>query len=116
MTLKTEMVSDARNTFLNSGEFAETISYTPKGGSAKSIKAIVERSRLDSSSQDSGRIVGRQAEIWIANHATDGVASITKGEDLVSMPVHNEGGANVDWRVIDVMHKDEGVWQLLLQR
>ncbi|MCK5601376.1 hypothetical protein KAR91_05900 [Candidatus Pacearchaeota archaeon] len=40
MTLKTQMTSDLE-TFFNSDEFAETISYTPKSGDAVDITAIV---------------------------------------------------------------------------
>jgi hypothetical protein len=116
MTLKSDMVSDARNIFLNASEFAEQVSYTPFGGSPKTIKAVVDRSRIDSNIQDSGRLVGKQAEIWIANHATDGVTSVNKGNDLVSMPNYNGGGTNVNWRVIEIIEKDEGMWRLLLQR
>lgn len=42
MTLKTQMTSDL-SIFLNTDEFAETITYTPSGGSATSISAIVEK-------------------------------------------------------------------------
>ena len=110
------MVSDARNIFLNANEFAEQITYAPSGGVPKTIKAVVDRSRVDSSVQDSGRLVGKQAEIWIANHATDGVTSVNKGNDVVSMPNYNEGGSSVNWRVVEIIHKDEGMWHLLLQR
>lgn len=116
MTLKSDMVSDAQKAFLNDNEFAETIQYTPFGGSPKSIKADVKRSPLDSGVQDSGHLIARQAEVRIINHATDGVTSVNKGNDLVSMPVYRGGGTNVDWRVIDVTHQDEGMWYLLVQR
>ena len=41
MTLKTDTISDLA-TFFNTDEFAETITYTPSGGTAISITAIRE--------------------------------------------------------------------------
>lgn len=42
MTLKTQITSDL-STFFNTDEFAETVSYTPVGGAAVDITAIVTR-------------------------------------------------------------------------
>lgn len=41
MTLKTDMAADLTNVFFNTDEFAESISYTPKGGAAATIKVIL---------------------------------------------------------------------------
>lgn len=116
MTLKTQMPTDAINVFLNSDECAESISYTPNGGSAKTIKAVINRERLNQQGQDQGRTVTKECEIQIANDATYGVTSVSKGNDTVSFPVYNEGGTNVTWRVIEVISKDEGMWHLRVAR
>jgi hypothetical protein len=42
MTLKTQMTADLAAIF-NTGEFAETVTYTPNGGSGGSISAVVMR-------------------------------------------------------------------------
>ena len=42
MTLKTQITSDL-SAFFNTDEFAETVSYTPKGGAAVDITAIVSQ-------------------------------------------------------------------------
>ena len=42
MTLKTQMTSDL-SIFFNTDEFAESVTYTPKGGAGSTISAIVER-------------------------------------------------------------------------
>ena len=115
MTLKSKLPEDAKAAFLNGDEFAESITYTPNGGSPKVIKALVVRERLQADGPDQGRVLNRQAEIYIANHATDGVTSVDKGNDTVLFPVFIEGSA-VSWRVVEVLGKDEGMWHLAVMR
>lgn len=109
------MAADAANAILNGDEFAETIAYTPKGGAAKSIKAIVERKRISPASEDTGRTLIDQVEIFIANDATYGVTSINKGGDTVSLP-ERIGGSNITWSVTDILSQDPGIWHLLITK
>ena len=81
MALKQGLSQDIINCFLNTDEFAEDIVYTPKGESAKSIRAIVNRKRLDPSSEDSGRVLAGQAEIFVANDTAHGISLVSKGQD-----------------------------------
>jgi hypothetical protein len=115
MAFKENLAQDAARTFLNSDEFAEEITYTPKGNSARVIKALVNRKRIDPASEDAGRILLNQCEIFIANDEISGVASINKGGDLVSL-AEVIGGALIDWVVADILGRDEGMWHLLLQK
>lgn len=115
MGLKERFSADAIDCFLNTGEFAEDITYTPKGGAAKVIKAVVSRKRIDPASEDAGRVLLNQCEIFIANDETAGITSINKGGDLVSL-AEVIGGPLIDWVVADILAQDEGVWQLLLQK
>jgi hypothetical protein len=94
MSLKEQFSQDAASCFLNSDEFAENITYTPKGESPRVIKAVVNRKRIDPAYE---------------------VASINKGGDLVSL-AEFIGGALIDWVVADILDQDEGVWHLLLQK
>ncbi len=113
MTLKTQMSSDAIKVYLNSDEFAEVITYTPKGGSAKSIKAVIVRNRLEAGTEDAGRILRNQCEVYIANDATDGVTSVDKGDDILQFP-EQVGGSNISWVVEDIISKSGGMWHLLV--
>ena len=115
MSFKDQLAADAVNIFLNANEFAEEITYTPKGESAKTIKAIVDRKRSDAADQGLGRIAQNQAEISIANDATNGVASVDKGDDEVSFP-EVIGGPVISWSVIDILAMDEGMWRLLVEK
>lgn len=113
MTFKTQMATDAINCFLNTNELAESITYTPKNGAAKSIKAIIIRNRLDSGGEDSGRILRYQGEVFVANDATNGVTSVNKGDDEVSFP-EVIGGSSISWVVLDILGMDDGMWHLLV--
>jgi len=115
VTLKSKLPEDAKAAFLNSDEFAESITYTPNGGPPKVIKALVVRERLQADGPDQGRVLNRQAEIYIASDATQGVTSVDKGNDTVSFPVFVEGPA-VPWKVVEVLGKDEGMWHLAVMR
>lgn len=111
MTFRTQLQDDAKNCFMNTDEFAETISYTPYGGSARSITAVIVRDPLQRSEQDGGRIAGREFEIFILNDATYGVSSVLKGQDKVSFPVHL-GETAVSFVVADIISKDDAVFHL----
>lgn len=115
MSFKDQLKSDSLNTFLNTDEFAENIAYTQKGGTAKNIKAVIERKRLSPASEDSGRTLIDQVEIIIANDATYGMTSINKGGDMVSLP-ERIGGGNITYIVSDILSQDEGLWHLLLNK
>jgi len=111
MTLKSKMQDDAKVAFLNSDEFAESVVYTPNGGSPKTINAIVVRERLESKGPDQNIALSRGCEILIANDAVAGVTSINKNNDKVSFPVQ-VGGASVIWTVVEILHHDDAMWHL----
>ena len=115
MSFKDQMTQDSVKAFLNTYEFAETITYTPKNGTAKAIKAVINRKRINPAGEDVGRVLVNQSEVFIANDDTNGVSSINKGGDIVSF-AESAGGAVIDRAVIDVLGQDEGMWHLLVQK
>lgn len=100
-----------QNVFLNTDEFADTVSYTPKGGVAKSIPAIIERQPISPDEEGRGRILGKEAVITIHNDATNGVASVDTNGDAVTFPAL-PGGSNVDWHVISIEESSDVYWKL----
>ena len=112
MSLKDQFPLDVIDCFLNTAEFAEVIIYTPEGQSAKDINAIVVRGRLEPGSEDQGRGLQNQVEIYIANDATEGVTSVDKKDDRITL--NDVEGTNREARIIEVLHKDEGAWHLLV--
>jgi len=115
MSFKSQLAQDAVKAFLDGFAFAEDITYTPKGSAPKQIKAVIIRKRIDPAYEDTGRTLINQAEIFIANDAAVGVASINKGGDAVSF-AETIGGTNISWVVADILDHDEGIWHLLVQK
>lgn len=115
MTFKEQLASDTKSAFLNTGEFAESVTYTPKGGTAKVINAVINRKRLDPAYEDTGRTLINQAELFVANDAIAGVTLINKGGDVVSF-AETIGGVVISWVVADILNQDEGIWHLLVQK
>lgn len=117
MSFKDQVKNDAVNCFLNGNEFAEDVLYTPAGGDARIIKAIVDRKRLSPVGEDSNRALVDSIEIMIARDPVYGIAEITKGmsADEVVLP-ETIGGAGVNFFVADILGQDEGMWHLLLQK
>jgi hypothetical protein len=116
MTFKERIVDDAKDVFLDAETgFAEEITYTPSGGVAKTIKAVVERQMLTPNQQGQKQIPGREADISILNNADQGVSEVNKGKDKVSLPVW-AGEESVEWAVVDVISKDEAMFVLRIRR
>lgn len=115
MSFKDNLKKDALNCFLIADEFAEAIQYTPKSGSPKTIKAVINRKRLTPGGEESGRTLQNQIEIFIANDSTYGIDSINKGGDEVFFP-EVLGGADVNFVVVDILGEDQGMWHLLVQK
>ena len=115
MGFSEKIADDAHAVFLNTQEFAEPIIYIPKIGSSKAVNAVVLRPQVDTSSQDSQRILHNRIELFISKDAEEGIASIDKGDDQVQAPVHC-GEAPVDWVIIDILEEDMGMWHLLAEK
>lgn len=111
MTLKEQVDLDMQNVFMNTDEFAESIVYTPKCGTAKTIPAIVDRFQPDAKSQDQARVLQKTATIIIHNDATNGVTEIdTKGDKVTFAPI--VGQATVDWDIVRILESSESHFKL----
>lgn len=112
MSFKDQLSSDALNTFLNSDEFAEEITYIPSGGASKIIKAVIVREGLEPSSENASRSLRKQAEIYIANDDVEGVASIDKKDDRITL--NDIEGTAKEVRINEVLCNDNGMWHLMV--
>lgn len=112
MSLKDQMALDAKSVFLNGGEFAEEIAYTPAGGSAKLIKAVVVRKELSPADENTGRSLKNQAELYILTDPLEGIAFINRRDDRITLS--DVEGVSKEARINDVLGKDEGMWHLLI--
>lgn len=103
MTLKTDMASDLP-AFFNTDEFAETIIYTPSGGEAVSIAAIL--GEIDASIMD----VAPPADSMVLHVKTADVSDPQSGDTFTISSetwylVENLGGGS-----------HEGMWKILVSR
>ena len=121
MTSPLTLKADMGDYFLDVG-FQEDVIYTPSGGSAKTISAIVYRDGLTST--NTSRRVGGDTQskmrnyaisIHIATDATEGIETITVNEDFVALKRRFNDAANSDFRVSGIIEDDEGAWLLGLK-
>ncbi len=113
MTFKSRIKEDALICLLNTDEFAEEITYTPAGGHARIIKAIVDRNRIMPDRQDELRTLQNQAEIFVLNDETAGISLINKKDDRIAL-ADLEGDLK-EARIVEILNKDEALWHLLVE-
>jgi len=91
MTLREAIENDAQSVFLNTDEFAETVTYYPRifsGGdsrTSRSIKAVVFRESMVNVTEDGGTTLLPMFEVHVKNDATLGISSTeldTGGDQL----------------------------------
>jgi len=75
MSLRTQIADDIRKVILNADDAAETITYTPASGSAKSIKAVVLRGDVRDEAADDGIQKAQRADVHVSTDATTGVSA-----------------------------------------
>ena len=112
MSFKDQLSQDSINTFLNTDEFAEEITYTPSGGPPKTIKAVVVREGLEPSSENASRSLRNQAEIYIANDDVNGVTVIDKKDDRITLNDVEDTAREA--RINEILSRDEGIWHLIV--
>lgn len=83
MSFATELASDLDKVFLNTAEFAETVTYQPSNSAQKSIRAIVDRHPVRPEGPLGRMSPARVVELWIASDATLGIQTVREGEDRV---------------------------------
>ncbi len=110
MSLATVMAADARNVFCNLAEFGEALTYTPKGGAPKAIRAVVMRHEIGPDGQARDYLTDK-VELHIPRDASVGVTSInTKGDAVaVADPI---GAAPTTYYVRRVMGEDVGMFHV----
>lgn len=115
MTFKTSALADLTNVILNSDEFAEAVTFKPKTGAQKTIKAVIFRSELQPLDMNAGRGLTKTCRVIIAKDATAGATTIVKGFDKFSFP-EVEGGTAIDWTIVDVVSEDFSMFNLTVRK
>ncbi len=104
MTFKTQQAADISNVFLNSDEFAETVTYHPDGGANKDILAVVGEPLTDTEeTEGGGRTLTRRVEVRISADATAGIDAPTYKDEITIR--------SLKWSVRGFTDED-GMWML----
>lgn len=104
MTLAELVAADVDDVFLNSDEFGETVSYTPSGGSVRSIVVVIGR-RQNGLKDDRGHLVDTGViTVYAKKSATTGINAPAKGDKIV------RGG--VTFNYVAVIEEDVGSYRL----
>jgi len=110
MSFKELQLEDARNSLLNTDEFAEEIEYAPYGQWPITIKAVIVREQLEPGSENMARSLRREAEVYILNDEDEGVTSIDKKNDRITLT--DTEGDEIIARVTEILQKDDSMWRL----
>ncbi len=115
MTLKAMIASDASTVFLNTSDFAETVTYYPHtyfgatARDARTISAVVFREQLEVFSED-GDTITPVFEVHVANSTTVGINSdeIDLGGDQIEFPPR-DGKAAEKRTITELLTQDNGM-------
>lgn len=112
MALRDLMADDLADVILNTDDFGEVISYTVTGGSPKNINALVSRrpSRVGAAGQQ--LYPENLVEVLISDDATDGIAAVTTGADVMTFKLNLADAAATDFTVTKILEQVPGRWKL----
>jgi hypothetical protein len=97
-----------RQAYLDTDGFAETVTYTPRGGDAREISAVVNR-KPRRRADESGRFYQPRCEVSVANDATTGIA-VADG-DTIGGKIVIDPGTGVEPQTMLVIQHDNIIGQ-----
>ncbi len=101
--------------FLNADNpFRESVVYTASGAASKTIYGIVNRSGIKKTSGADKTPSTWDYELLISHDATDGIATVTKGMDVVAISSPEVGGTNI-FVVAGIISRTGMCWHLGLR-
>lgn len=113
MGLLDDQINIDGEAFTDTDAFGETVTYTPAGGQAVTIKAVVVRDPPEA--QDViGNVRTPVMDVWIRNDSTYGRTSINTGGDTITVAYRN-GGTTAAYAVRHVLDQDNGMWHLRIR-
>ncbi len=119
MTFREQLSADSAAVFLNTSEFAESVTYKPHrydGESARDdrpISAVVVRESI-SAFEDDVQTALPHFEVYVDNDSTTGISSdeIDPGSDRLSFPTR-DGETASDHQIIELIRQDSAMLVLL---
>lgn len=109
MTLHDLIATDAITVFCNTSDFAEEVTYYPRGGGARIIDAVVFREPIESYAEDEVTALAVY-EVQVANDAVEGITSseLDTGGDAISFPPR-DGKDPVRKAITRLLTQDHGM-------
>lgn len=93
--------------------FGEAVTFTPSGGTGRTINAIVTR-RLPDGIDGASAGTTPMIEVEIERHATRGALAINRGGDKITVAA-TYGGTAVARNIASILSEDAGMIRLLLR-
>lgn len=116
MGFKDQVRRDALNVFLNTNQFAESVTYTKDGQAGKKITAVVVRKPQQPATEDNARIGVNDFEIYISADPGYGIDAIRRGKDKVILSIYEGSEQTCECLVVEVLESDTGIWHLVVRR
>lgn len=112
MTLRDLISSDASTVFCNVDDFAEAVTYYPRGGGSRSINAVVVREPVEQYPQDEVTALAVY-EVHITNDDVLGISSVEldTGGDAIAFPPR-DGKDAVKKQITRILSQDHGMMVL----
>ncbi len=111
MSLHDLIATDAATVFCNVDDFAEAITYYPRGQLiGREINAVVAREQITALTEDGGQVVLPVWQIHVANDESLGVSSteLNLGGDKFAFPPR-DGQAAVSKTITQLLIQDNGM-------
>jgi hypothetical protein len=103
-TFRGQLDADMTGVFLNSDEFAESVTWLAKSGPAEgvTIKALVNRGQLTTRPTDGGRVLSWDIAVTVAASV---VGTVNRNGDKVRVAEFS-GGTTFDYRVSSIIKRN----------
>ena len=117
MTFAAKVLQDMQDTFLNTAEFAEAVTYIPSGGEPVTIYAVVERAPINPIIDRGQGYSALNTHIWISRDSTPGIGIGTVKErfDKVALKAKLTDVSDTTFIVKKMFDHDMGGWHLELE-
>lgn len=106
MNLKAMMARHARRVLVRLDHYGETVTYTPVGGVAVQVQAVVERKDVEPLDEQISAVGRLLCQVFIARDAAVGVLAVAPG-DTMTLALRM-GAEPVAARVTRILSQDEG--------
>lgn len=102
MSFATRKAGHVTSVFLNTSHYAESVTYTPVGGTGSAINAVVIHDALGYVEDDTGNLEAHRIRVYVDK---DDVSSLARGDSVAVTQV--DGTGTDTYRVDEFERQDE---------